>query len=688
MKKNFFKIPVYIYFIIATLIILALFPRQGKFRYNFTEGRPWQYGLLTAPFDFPIYKTDFEIKQEEDTIIKKFVPYFKVNKDIVGKNISQFQNQFTYFSADLRKPEYRRYVERTLNEIYSKGIISVNDLQKLQNEEKMNIRLMQDSLTTLHPVKDLYTVKSAYDYLIRNTPTHLDENILQLMNLNDYLHENLQYDELTSSQVQRDILDKIAPSSGMIQAGEKIIDRGEIVTSDTYNILRSLKVIYEKKGGVVQRQAGLLAGVVILITILMGCLFFYFYYLRRNMYNRTKDILFILFILLLFTVLTELALSYQFFNIYIIPYAMIPLVIRTFFDSRTAQMTHLITILICALMLAMPFDFIIMQLIVCMITIYVLKDLTQRSQLIKCSFYILVSYLVIYACLLLYRDGDFSGISWPMLLYFAINFIFIMFTYPFIYILEKIFGYISNVTLVELSDINTPLLQMLSEKAPGTFQHSLQVSMLGTAAAVKVGANPQLVRTGALYHDIGKISNPVYYTENKMPGTDPHQHLSLEQSARIITSHVPEGEKLAEQYGIPDAIVKFVRTHHGKGKAKYFYYTFKNQNPDKEVNEEAFSYSGENPDTKETAILMMADSVEAASRSLSDYTPESIQGLVNKIVDGQIADGLLYNAPLTFHDISAIKNVFVEKLVSIYHSRITYPELNDKKESEEEEISD
>jgi putative nucleotidyltransferase with HDIG domain len=293
----------------------------------------------------------------------------------------------------------------------------------------------------------------------------------------------------------------------------------------------------------------------------------------------------------------------------------------------------------------------------------------------KCALFIFAAYILAYLGLMLFQEGNLSKIDERLIMYFGINFLFVLFTYPFIYILEKVFGYISNVTLVELSDINTPVLKQLSETCPGTFQHSLQISMLGVAAATKVNANPQLIRTGALYHDLGKMKNPTFFVENKIEGYNPHENLSFEESARIITDHVPEGVKIAGKHNIPEAIVKFIRTHHGKGKAKYFYNSFRNQFPDAEIDEEAFSYSGDNPDTKETAILMMADSVEAASRSLTEYTEESIRNLVNKIIDTQIADGLLSEAPLTFKNITDIKNVFVERLLSVYHSRIVYPEI-------------
>jgi uncharacterized domain HDIG len=671
MKQKIFNIPVYIYFIVATLIILFLFPREGKFRYSFTEGRPWPYGLLTAPFDFPIYKTDAEIKQEEDSINRNFVPYFSLNAEVETRRLEELNE--LHFSAD-----FKRYIERTLHLIYERGIVSVDDYEFLKNGNYTILKVLQNNEAVPRHVSELFTSKSAYNHLLDNIPLHLGPNVLRNLELNGFLHDNLTYDDAMSAKVKQEEYQRISPSSGMVQAGEKIIDRGEIIDPATFNILRSLKVVSERQGGTVQRQVGLIIGLSILVSGLMACFFLYFFYLRRSIYKERKDVFFMLFILLLFVVFTEICISYNLFNIYIIPYASIPVLIRTFFDSRTAQTTHLITILICSLMVTLAFEFVLIQLIVCLVSIYVLKDLTQRSQLVKCSFYILMTYVVLYLGFLLLQDGDFSGINWLMLLYFAINFIFVMFAYPFIYILEKIFGYISNVTLVELSDINTPLLQILSEKSPGTFQHSLQVSMLGTAAATKVRANPQLVRTGALYHDVGKMNNPGFFIENKMEGTDPHAGLSLEQSARIITSHVPDGVKIAKQHKIPEAIVKFIQTHHGIGKAKYFYNTFKNKFPDKEVDESAFSYSGTNPDTKETAILMMADSVEAASRSLPDYSEKSVRALVNKIIDGQIADGLLSDAPLTFQNISTIKEVFIEKLVSIYHSRIVYPELNKK----------
>jgi putative nucleotidyltransferase with HDIG domain len=656
-------------------LIVFLFPREGKFQYSFVEGRPWRYGLLTAPFDFPIYKTSVEIQREQDSITRNFQPYFHLDDGIVSLQIDRFREDAKRLTFPVEELTYRLYIERMLKEIYNKGIVGSDERKYLPNNQSDKIMVSRDSVFVSQSFSSFFTVKSAYSYLLSNCPPHLNVDVLRMFNLNSYLFENIKYDEVASERVKQDILQKLSLSNGMVQAGEKIADRGEIVNEQTYNILRSLKLSYERQTGTVQRRAGILAGSIVLIGGLMACFFCYLYYMRRKIYKVRKDVIFSLSMITLFSVLTEVCVKNGFLSVYIIPYAIIPIVVRTFFDSRTAIIAHNLTTLICALMVPLAFEFFLLQFTICLVAIYVLKDLTKRSELMKCAVYILAAYILVYVGLLLFQEGSFSKLDWYMPLYFGINFLFVLFTYPFIYILEKLFGYISNVTLVELSDINTPVLRQLSESCPGTFQHSLQVSMLGTAAAVKVDANPQLIRTGALYHDLGKMVNPNIFIENRIEGLNPLENLNLEQSARIITNHVPDGVKIAEKHNIPEAIIKFIKTHHGKGKAKFFYNSFKNQFPDAAVNEEAFSYSGNNPDSKETAILMMADSVEAASRSLKSYTEESIRNLVNKIIDTQIADGLMDDAPLTFKNITTIKNVFVERLLSVYHARISYPEV-------------
>lgn len=678
MNMKSFAIPKYIYFIIVGLLILFFFPHEGKFRYSFIEGRPWQYSLLIAPFDFPIYKTDAEIKKEQDSIQAQSFLFFQKDESVVSRQMQLFDEHFKQYRSLPNASVYKKYLDEMLIKIYNTGIISAKDYQYLQDLHHTNLMILRDNVAEPHAVKEIFTIRTAYSFISQNCPVYLDSDELRRFAPDNYLIENMEYDEAMTDKVRQELLRNISPSNGMVQAGVKIVDRGEIIDEAIFNKLRSLKINYDKQAGTVNRQAGLWIGSAIIIGSLIACYFFYFYYFRKTIYEKKKDITFFLFIVTLFTLLTEISVSYNLFNIYIIPYAIIPIVVRTFFESRTAHITHLVTILICSLLISLSFEFVLIQLIVCWVALYVLKDLSRRSELMKCALWIFATYIIVYFGLLLFQEGNFSKINERLLLYFGINFLFVLFTYPFIFILEKVFRYISNVTLVELSDINATVLKQLSECCPGTFQHSLQVSMLGVAAATKVGANPQLIRTGALYHDLGKMKNPQFFIENKIEGHNPHENLSLEQSARIITDHVPEGVKIAEKYNIPQPIIKFIRTHHGKGKARFFYNSFRNQFPDAVVNEEAFAYAGDNPDTKETAILMMADSVEAASRSLNDYTEESIRNLVNRIIDMQISEGLLSDAPLTFKNIADIKNIFVERLLSVYHSRIAYPELETK----------
>jgi putative nucleotidyltransferase with HDIG domain len=460
----------------------------------------------------------------------------------------------------------------------------------------------------------------------------------------------------------------------MVQAGERIVDRGEIVDNRTYNILRSLKIVHESKTGGNQRQGLMIGGQFVLVFGIIFCFWLYLWSFRSRILYSRKNTSFMLLCILAGCLLTEICIRYNLFNVYILPYAIVPIVVRTFFDSRTALFAHLIIVLICSLMVPYPHEFLILQIIAGMVVTFSLKDLSERSQLIRCAFFLYLSYTLCYTGMAIYMEADLSKINWLMLLYFGINFILLMFTYILVYMLEKAFGYVSSITLVELSDINNPLLKNLSEVAPGTFQHSLQVSTLASDAAVKIGANAQLVRTGAMYHDIGKMANPAFFTENQT-SVNPHDQLSYEESARIIIGHVTEGVKTAEKASLPQAIIDFIRTHHGRGKAKYFYTMYKNRYPDKETDEALFTYPGPNPFSKETGVLMMADSVEAASRSLKEHTEEEITNLVNRIIDGQQADGLLKNTPLTFRDVELVKSTFIEKLKIMYHTRISYPEM-------------
>ena len=461
----------------------------------------------------------------------------------------------------------------------------------------------------------------------------------------------------------------------MVQSGQKIIDRGEIIDQRTYNILESLKKESIKRSESIGQKQLILGGQILFIGILMLCFMLYMELFRKDYYERKGSMPLLFSLIMFYCIVTALMISNNLFSIYIIPYAMLPIITRIFLDSRTAFITHVITILACSITLRYPHEFILLQLTAGLVAIYSLRELSQRSQLFRTAILVIVTYIVLYFSFELITENDLSKLNRSMYIYFVINGILLLFTYPLLFLLEKIFSFTSNVTLVELSNINNNLLRQLSETVPGTFQHSLQVANLAAEAAIRIGAKSQLVRTGALYHDIGKMENPVFFTENQSGGINPHEKLSYEQSAQIVISHVTDGVKLAEKHNLPKVIKDFITTHHGKGKTKFFYISWKNEHPDQEPDEELFTYPGPNPFTRETAILMMADGVEAASRSLPEYTEESIGNLVEKIIDSQVEEGYFKECPITFKDIAIIKGVFKEKLKTIYHTRISYPEL-------------
>ncbi len=673
-KSKKINIPVILYFMVIALLISWFFPREGKFRYQFSEGKPWRYELLTAPSDFPIYKTDEEIKAERDSISKNFSPYFRLQKDVEQNQIDKLKSDYLNNTNTNITPAYMRYIESRLTELYRKGIISNQDMEDLNRNNYTDVNMLDNTVATLRHKSDFFTVRTAYEFIVNNAPMALNKSTLQDCNINYYLTENLTYDADMSDKVLEDMLQNVSISNGMVQAGERIVDRGEIIDHHTYNVLRSLKNVHESKSGGLKRQRIITGGEFVMVFFLMFCFWLYLYSFRPNILRNKKNTVFFLLCILVSCLLTEFCVRYSLFNVYILPYAIVPIVVRVFIDSRTSLFTHLIIVLLCSLMVPFPHEFLVMQIVAGMIVTFSLRDLSERSDLIRCCFYLYLSYSVAYLSMTIYTEGDFHKINLMMFLYFGINFILLMFTYILVYMLEKIFGYLSSITLIELSNTNSPVLKKLSEVAPATFQHSLQVSILASEAAAKIGANAPLVRTGALYHDIGKMVNPVFFTENQK-SVNPHDQLTYEQSAQIIISHVTEGVKLAEKNKLPEEIIRFIRTHHGLGKTRYFYNMFKNKFPGKEIDESKFTYPGPNPSTKETAILMMADAVEAASRSLKEHTEESIRGLVNKIIDDQIAEGLMKNTPLTYRDVERIKDVFVERLKIMYHTRISYPEL-------------
>ena len=662
-------------FIATVSVIVYFLPNEGKFNYQFDINKPWKYGLLQASFDFPIYKNDLQVQKEQDSILADYQPYFQIDKEAEKNVLSKLREDYNKtLRHSLPGTDYVRYIERTLKALYEDGIIAGNDLKRMEEDSIIAIRLVDKNVATSRFIDQLYTVKEAYEYLLNADTAHYKKKILQQCSLNDYITPNLVYDEEKSEAAQKDLLSNISWANGFVLNGQKIIDRGEIVDEQTYNILESLRKEWEKRSDSVQEKRLTLAGQILYVGIFLFCFMAYLELFRADYYERKGTLTLLFALIVFFPVLSSIMVEQNLSSIYVVPFAMIPIIVRVFLDSRTAFMAHVTIILLCSITLRFPHEFILLQVVAGMVAIYSLRELSQRSQLLRTALVVFISYALLYFAFELIHEDDLTKLNTRMYIYFMINGILLLFAYPLLFLLEKIFGFTSDVTLVELSNINNSLLREMSEVAPGTFQHSLQMANLAAAAANKIGGKSQLVRTGALYHDIGKMVNPAFFTENQS-GVNPHKSLSFEQSAQVIISHITDGLKLAEKHNLPKVIKDFISTHHGRGLTKYFYISYKNEHPDEEVDQEKFRYPGPNPFTKEQAVLMMADSVEAASRSLPEYTEESISTLVDKIIDTQVSEGYFKECPITFKDIATVKALFKEKLKTMYHTRISYPEL-------------
>ena len=683
MKKVKTQYKALFFFFLTALILTFFAPQDLKFKYQFHRGKPWQYELLTAPYDFHIYKPQAILDAERDSVHSIIKPYFTMDETVGAQMLLAWRNDYEKNHKGQLSSVYDLYIVDFLRQIYRKGLISNEDSKALHTNDEMEVNLLQsDRQSTREPITRFYTLKEAYEMLIDEAPIQLDREVLRKLNLTNYLRVNLTESPDMYRQVLQEELQNLSVSTGVVQAGERIVGTGEIVDGHTYNVLQSLKKSYEERSGGSAYQLTRNLGVFLVIFFLLLGLWAYMLYFRHHLFNRLHNSIFILSLVLILNLITELTIHFSWFNIYIIPFIILPILVRTFHDSRTAFYVHVINVLIAAMFVRDAYEFIMLQMIAGIVSVTSMRRLTSRLQLVRTTFLVFLSYSVVQLSFSLMQDGQLETTDGLNVLYFGVNLIFLMFSYLLVYLVERAFGYVSNISLVELSDVNTPLLSQLSEVAPGTFQHSIQVSILATEAATKIGADVQLVRTGALYHDIGKMKNPSYFTENQ-GAENPHSKLPFDESARIIIRHVTDGIALAQKHGLPNSVIDFIRTHHGRGKAKYFYNSYCNQYPDLEVDPEIFTYPGPNPFSKETGILMMADAIEASSRSLSRHTEEGIRELINKIVDGILQDGLLEDTPLTFRDIRVCKEVFFEKIKIMYHSRITYPELK-KKETEKE----
>lgn len=678
-KKIFNKDLLYkvLIFIVTVSIISYFQPRDSKFNYQYDIDKPWHYGQLMATFDFPIYKSDHLVQKEQDSILAHFHPYYQQDTNVKEEVIKKLRTDYqTHLHNIMPSQSYLTHLIQSLEEVYNTGILATDEQVQLKKDSINSIMIVQNKVANQHHITELLSVKDAYTRLLNKDTLRYRSDILQQCNLNEYLYPNLIFDEARTESAKEEVLETYPWANGMVQSGQRIIDRGEIVTEEVFNILESLKKESIKQNSSIGQKHFVLVGQVLIVAIYILCFFIFMELFRKKYYARKRNILLVFALITLYCVTTGIMVSRNFLNVNILPYAMLPIIIRVFLDSRTAFMAHVTTILICSICLRYPHEFILLQLAAGMVAIYSLRELSQRSQLFRTAFIILLTYSLVYFAYELATESDLNKLNWGMYIYFCINSTLILFTYPLLFMLEKTFGFTSDVTLVELSNINNPLLRQMSETVPGTFQHSMQVANLAAEVANHIGAKSQLVRTAALYHDIGKMEHPAFFTENQSGGINPHKRLKYEQSAKVVINHVIDGLKLAEKHNLPKVIKDFICTHHGKGVTKYFYISWKNEHPNEEIEEALFTYPGPNPFTKEHAILMMADAVEAASRSLSEYTEESISNLVDKIIDTQVSDEFFKECPITFLDIATAKAVFKEKLKIIYHTRISYPELN------------
>jgi len=673
--KNQSLIYKYILYVITIACIVFFFPRGGKFKYEFQKGKPWQYENLYAPFDFSIKKTADEIAEERNTIESDQVDYYQYDEVAASEAYQIFADKFpVVFSTEKFSNRSRRILESVgkdfLDTIYSYGIlkkadelISKNSLYLIKDGEAR--RVQSEALYRMGAIDDSIT-KVLNDKRLGNYDTDFKTLLF------DVLQPNVSFDEELTRRELEEALSEISLTRGNVDEGKLIIARGEVVEADNLKILESLKAEYESELWTENNYYFILFGYTILVALVLMMLFLFLKKYRPEVFRNNVKVTFIFFNILLMVFITTLVVKYNEAYVYVVPLCIMPLILKTFFDARLGLFVHVLTVLILGFVVPNSFEYIFLQIIAGIVTILTVSELYKRANLFISVGQITLIYIIGYFAFHIIHEGNLDNVNWYIFGFFFLNGMITLFAQPLIYIYEKMFGMVSDVSLLELSDTNSKLLKELSNKAPGTFHHSLQVANLAEASANEIGANAMLVRVGALYHDIGKMNNPTYFTENQVTSINPHDDLDPKESARIIINHVIEGIELARKYNLPDRVIDFIRTHHGTSFVYYFYK--KQQELDQPFKESDFRYPGPIPFSKETAILMMADSVEAASKSLNNPTYQIIDQFVEKIITGQMNGNQFLNANITFKEIQMIKKVLKQKLTNIYHLRVEYPE--------------
>jgi cyclic-di-AMP phosphodiesterase PgpH len=679
-KSNSLVIYRILLFLLAAAIIVAIFPKEGKFRYEFQRGKPWMHEDLIAPFDFPIQKTETELLQEREIVLNQVKPYFVFDEAAFRANriklIEQFSNYWreTGSESNVRKTRQQNLMLEVYDSLFNSGIIETHTVIEGAPAD-FPIILLRENLAVERELKSFFTIQSA-DIFVKKffaelSPAQDYEPIVRIIENN--LVQNVRFDPETTERERQTALGRISLSRGMIQKGERIISKGDLVNAERHQILESFRKEYEIQVGSSAALLGVIAGQSILVVIALTVFMLFLVFFRADIFRQNKMVVFMLLVILLMVFALSYMTRFYLAYIYLVPMCLVPVIIRIFSDTRLALFVHLVTIFITGFLVPNSFEFVFLQLIAGIIAIISVVNLQKRSQFAKSVFLIFMTYVAIYAGMNLMQEGNFSTIEPNMIMMFGGSAILTLLAYPLIYVFEKIFGFTTDVTLLELSDTNNKLLRTLAEKAPGTFQHSLQVANIAEELIREIGGNTLLVRTGALYHDIGKMNNPMFFVENQVTGVNPHNELSYDESSRIIISHVIEGVEMARKHKLPEILIDFIRTHHGTRKAEYFYTMHKKENPDEAINEDQFTYHGPIPFSKETAVVMMADSVEAASRSLKRPDQQILNELVENILNKQVEDHQFDNSPITMRDVTRVKKILKKKLMNIYHVRIEYP---------------
>ncbi len=665
----------------STLCLLLALPRDSKAGYDYEVGKPWNYAPLIADFEFPIYKSAEQLAAERDSALRTFYPYYNSHEAVAQQQVRNFAADRAAGHFAGVPDAYITYAMRTLQGVYAAGVISSESMSRLTASGTCGVRVVNGTNAVTRDLGTIFSPRTAYEHIMDDE--HYSRDLLSRLNLHKYLEANLVYDSVKTQQGKAELLSGISGSTGLVLRGERIIDRGERVNLRQKAILDSLRRESERRKEDVDNERIILFGRFGLIAAFMALLVIYLRMFRRDLYQSPHTVYLIFSVVTIFPLLTYLLCTYKFFSVYIIPFAMLPIVLRVFTDTRTAFMSHLTMVLLASIPLHMHYQFILSQLIAGLVGIYCIKDLTERSQIFLTSLIVTFCTIVFGVMFELSEGGSLIGADRSWFRDIVISGVALLFTYPLLYLIEQAFGFTSSVTLIELNNTNSPIIRRLAKEAQGTFIHSIQVGNLAAEVAARIGAKVQLVRTGALYHDIGKLTNPGFFTENQA-GYNPHDKLTEDESAQIIISHVTKGVELADKHRLPKVIKDFILTHHGASMVRYFYVQAVNKYGEENVDKAKFTYPGPNPFTREQAILMMSDAVEASSRSLKEYTTEAITELVNRIIDGQVANGAFVNCPITFRDISEAKQTFIDSLQVIYHTRVSYPEIKQPKDNPEQ----